>query len=158
MKKIIVIILIIVAIIIYVKYLIITDNISIIQINRNELNIEKLRLKEPIVIIDKIEKEYIREIFINEEIKKKEIKKTWERADSKYIIIYSKEDINIYICKKKEIRKIEPNNNDDIIEIKLKKGRSIILPYMWYYSIGEKEKVLVYEIDDIVTKLLKYII
>ena len=29
---------------------------------------------------------------------------------------------------------------------------------MWYYSIEDKEKVLVYEIDDIVTKLLKYII
>ena len=56
MKKIIVIVLIIVVIIIYVKYLIITDNISIIQINREELNIEKLRLKEPIVIIDKIGK------------------------------------------------------------------------------------------------------
>jgi hypothetical protein len=158
MKKIIVIVLIIVVIIIYVKYLIITDNISIIQINREELNIEKLRLKEPIVIIDKIGKEYIREKFINEEIKKKEIKKIWERAESKYIIIYSKEDINIYICKNKEIRKREPNNKDDIIEIKLKKDRSIILPYMWYYSIEDKEKVLVYEIDDIVTKLLKYII
>lgn len=158
MKKIILIILLIIIVIIYIKYLKITENISIIQISSEELNKKKLELKEPIVLIDNLEKEKIESVFKKKEIKKKEIKEIWERVEGINIIIYSKKDTEIYICKKNKIKREEPKYNDDIIEIKLKRNRSIIIPYMWYYSIKEKENILIYEVEDIVTKLLKYII
>lgn len=158
MKKIILIILLIIIVVIYIKYLKITENISIIQISSEELDKKKLESKDPIVLIDNLEKEKIERVFKKSEIKKKEIKKIWERVEGINVIIYSKEDTVIYICKKKKIKREEPKREDDIIEIKLKKNRSIIIPYMWYYSIKEKKEVLVYEVEDIVTKLLKNII
>ena len=50
-----------------------------------------------------------------------------------------------------------PDENDTIIDIKLNKNQSIILPFKWYYSLENKNNIIEYGIHDYITYLLSFI-
>jgi hypothetical protein len=65
----------------------------------------------------------------------------------KYLFINALEDTEIIIYKA-EIKKTNPNPDDKIIAIKLKKYQSLILPFKWkYYGINFNK----WAIDDLIT-------
>jgi archaellin len=146
------IIILILILIIYTScYFIFNEEISILQLKKNKLKIENLLSKQPIIIEDNIDNKFIKETFKYNIISEYKAKKIWERTNYKYTIIYSLKDTTIFISNPKELKTKIPNKKDIIIEIKLKKGRSIIIPFKWYYSLENKNYVRIYGIDDYIT-------
>ena len=78
---------------------------------------------------------------------------------SKYTLIYAKIDISIFISNPKYFSTKIPNENDTVIEIKLKKYNSLILPFKWYNSLNEENKdtVIIQGIHDYITYILSII-
>ena len=70
MKKIIIIILASIFILYSLCYFIFPEEISILQFKKNKLNIEKLILKQPIVIEDQIDSKFINDVFKYNKISK----------------------------------------------------------------------------------------
>lgn len=153
-------ILIIIIIILYsICYFIFPEEISILQMKKNNINIDTLLSKQPIVIEDNIDTNYIQKIFKYNIINLYNIKELWTRSQFKYTLIYAKIDISIFISNPKCFSTKIPDENDTVIEIKLKKYNSLILPYKWYYSLNEENKdtVIIQGIHDYITYILSII-
>tara|TARA_B000000475_G_C16004571_1_gene450384 strand:- start:4154 stop:4627 length:474 start_codon:yes stop_codon:yes gene_type:complete len=138
-------------------YYIFSDEIIILQVEKNKLNIDNLLSKKPIVIYDKIDKEFINNTFKYNLIYKYNSDKIWERTKYKYTILYAKNNTNIFITNPDKIKDKIPDENDTIIDIKLNKNQSIILPFKWYYSLENKNNIIEYGIHDYITYLLSFI-
>jgi hypothetical protein len=138
-------------------YYIFSDEIIILQVEKNKLNIDNLLSKKPIVIYDKIDKEFINNTFKYNLIYKYNSDKIWERTKYKYTILYAKNNTNIFITNPDKIKDKIPDENDTIIDMKLNKNQSIILPFKWYYSLENKNNVIEYGIHDYITYLLSFI-
>ncbi len=153
-------ILIIIVILYSLCYLNFPEEVSILQTKLHNFNFNQLLSRQPLIIEDKI-------INISEILKlwfkpniisyNKKLKDIWVRNRYKYLYIYAKKDISIYISKPKKIKTEVPDNNEMLIEIKLKGNQSLILPYKWYYSIENNEDIDIYGIDDYITYLLSFI-
>ena len=138
-------------------YYIFSDEIIILQVEKNKLNIDNLLSKKPIVIYDKIDKEFINNTFKYNLIYKYNSDIIWERTKYKYTILYAKNNTNIFITNPDKIKDKIPDENDTIIDIKLNKNQSIILPFKWYYSLENKNNIIEYGIHDYITYLLSFI-
>tara|TARA_B100001758_G_C18414486_1_gene618404 strand:+ start:3056 stop:3529 length:474 start_codon:yes stop_codon:yes gene_type:complete len=138
-------------------YYIFSDEIIILQVEKNKLNIDNLLSKKPIVIYDKIDKEFINNTFKYNLIYKYNSDKIWERTKYKYTILYAKNNTNIFITNPDKIKDKIPDENDTIIDMKLNKNQSIILPFKWYYSLENKNNIIEYGIHDYITYLLSFI-
>ena len=160
MKKnilIILIILLIITIIYSLCYLIFPEDIIILQVKKENLSIDNLLSKQPIIIENKINREYINKIFKYNFINKIKKNNTWNRTYNKYTLFFAKKDTTIYISNPKKIKYEEPNKNDIVIEIKLKKDQSVILHYKWYYSLENKNDIIKYGIHDCITYIYNII-
>ena len=128
-----------------------------IQLKKNKLNIDNLLSKQPIVIEDDIDSTFIKNIFKYNKIFKFNSKNLWERTQFKYTLLYAKNDTNIFISNPKQFKNIIPNVDDIVINIKLNKNKSIILPFKWYYSLDNKNNILIYGIHDYITLFFSFI-
>ena len=157
MKKIIIIIIATIFILYSLCYFIFPEEISILQFKKDNLNIENLILKQPIVIEDQIDSKFINDIFKYNKIKKFESKNIWERLPFKYTILYANNNTNIFISNPKEFKNVTPTKDDIVIDIKLKKNKCLILPFKWYFSLNKKEDILIYGIHDYITLFFSFL-
>lgn len=151
MKKILLTIVLIIIIIYSLCYLIFPEEIVLLQVKKENLSIDNLLSKQPIIIENKINREYIDKIFKFNLISKIKKNNIWNRTNNKYTLFFAKNDTNIFISNPKKIKYEEPTKNDIVIEIKIKKDQSLILPYKWYYSLDNKNQVIKYGIHDYIT-------
>lgn len=156
MKKLIFILILISLILYSLCYFIFPEEILILQLNKTKLNIENLLSKQPIVIEDNIDIKFINNTFKYNKIIKFNYKNLWERSPFKYILLYANNDTNIFISNPKKFKNILPNKEDIIIDIKLKKNKCIILPFKWYYSLQNKDDILIYGIHDYITLFFNF--
>lgn len=138
-------------------YFIFNNEIELLQIDKNNLTMDLLIQKNPIIIQNNIDLEFINSIFKNNIINTIKPNELWNRNNFKYAIIIPVTDTNIFISKPKKIKYEIPNKDEILIDVKLKKNNSILLPFKWYYSLNNKEDVMVIGIHDYITYLLKFI-
>jgi len=145
------IIIIICCIIIYaICYYVFPKEISILQTEIDKFNISSLSLRQPIVITDFLQNpnEIIESWFkFNFKSQDYNINNDWIHNNHKYLFINAIEDTEIIIYKA-ETKKTNPNPDDKIIIIKLKKYQSLILPFKWKYYATNINK---WVIDDLIT-------
>lgn len=157
MKNILLAIVLIIIIIYSLCYLIFPEEIVLLQVKKENLSIDNLLSKQPIIIENKINREYIDKIFKFNLISKIKKKNIWNRTNNKYTLFFAKNDTTIFISNPKKIKYEEPTKNDIVIEIKIKKDQSMILPYKWYYSLDNKNQVIKYGIHDYITYIYNII-
>lgn len=157
MKKILLAIVLIIAIIYSLCYLIFPEEIVLLQVKKENLSIDNLLSKQPIIIENKINREYIDKIFKFNLISKIKKNNIWNRTNNKYTLFFAKNDTTIFISNPKKIKYEEPTKNDIVIEIKIKKDQSLILPYKWYYSLDNKNQIIKYGIHDYITYIYNII-
>lgn len=138
-------------------YFIFKEEIVIQQINKNNISLDILINKQPIVIEDKLTKKEIKNLFYNNIIEYPTYNKIWERNQYKYLLIYALNDTNIFISNPKKLKFEIPKENDTVIDIQLKKDQTLIISFKWYYSLIEKEDVKIYGIHDYITYGLNFI-
>lgn len=138
-------------------YFIFNNEIELLQIEKNNLTMDLLIQKNPIIIQNNIDLDFIKSIFKNNIINIIKPNELWNRNNSKYVIIIPITDTNIFISKPKKIKYEIPNKDEIIIDVKLKKNNSILLPFKWYYSLNNVEDVMTISIHDYITYLLKFI-
>jgi hypothetical protein len=138
-------------------YFIFNNEIELLQIDKNNLTMDLLIQKNPIIIQNNIDLEFINYIFKNNIINTIKPNELWNRNNFKYAIIIPVTDTNIFISKPKKIKYEIPNKDEILIDVKLKKNNSILLPFKWYYSLNNIEDVMVIGIHDYITYLLKFI-
>jgi hypothetical protein len=131
-------------------YYVFPKEISILQTEIDTFNLTSLALRQPIVISDLLQdpNEIIESWFkFNFKYQDYDISNDWMQNRHKYLFINALEDTEIIIYKA-EIKKTNPNPDDKIIAIKLKKYQSLILPFKWkYYGINFNK----WAIDDLIT-------
>ena len=131
-------------------YYIFPKEISILQTEIDTFNLTSLALRQPIVISDLLQdpNEIIESWFkFNFKYQDYDISNDWMQNRHKYLFINALEDTEIIIYKA-EIKKTNPNPDDKIIAIKLKKYQSLILPFKWkYFGINFNK----WAIDDLIT-------
>jgi|UniRef100_A0A6C0JNX4 hypothetical protein len=157
MKKILLAIVLIIIIIYSLCYLIFPEEIVLLQVKKENLSIDNLLSKQPIIIENKINREYIDKIFKFNLISKIKKNNIWNRTNNKYTLFFAKNDTTIFISNPKKIKYEEPTKNDIVIEIKIKKDQSLILPYKWYYSLDNKNQIIKYGIHDYITYIYNII-
>jgi hypothetical protein len=157
MKKILLAIVLIIIIIYSLCYLIFPEEIVLLQVKKENLSIDNLLSKQPIIIENKINREYIDKIFKFNLISKIKKNNIWNRTNNKYTLFFAKNDTTIFINNPKKIKYEEPTKNDIVIEIKIKKDQSLILPYKWYYSLDNKNQIIKYGIHDYITYIYNII-
>jgi hypothetical protein len=138
-------------------YFIFNNEIELLQIEKNNLTMDLLIQKNPIIIQNNIDLDFIKSIFKNNIINIIKPNELWNRNNSKYVIIIPITDTNIFISKPKKIKYEIPNKDEIIIDVKLKKNNSILLPFKWYYSLNNVDDVMAIGIHDYITYLLKFI-
>lgn len=142
-------------------YYIFPDELSILQTNMNEFTFELLFKKQPIVIEDKnIDINYLLNNWFNYNIINNiENNNRWNHNNNKYLIIHSINDVNVLLCDpKNNFMNDIPDIKDLIIEIKLKKGQILIIPFKWYYNIdNNNDNYHLYGIHDYITNILEFI-
>lgn len=138
-------------------YFIFKEEIVIQQINKNNISLEILINKQPIVIEDKLTKKEINNLFNYNIIEYPTYNKIWERNKYKYLLIYALNDTNIFISNPKKLKFEIPTENDTVIDIQLKKNQTLIISFKWYYSLIEKEDIKLYGIHDYITYGLNFI-
>lgn len=138
-------------------YFIFKEKIVIQQINKNNLNLDILINKQPIVIEDKLIEKEIHNLFKYNIIEYPIYNKLWERNQYKYLIICALNNTNIFISNPKKLKLENPTENDIVIDIQLKKNQTLIISFKWYYSLIEKEDVKIYGIHDYITYGLNFI-
>jgi len=131
-------------------YYVFPKEISILQTEIDTFNLTSLALRQPIVISDLLQdpNEIIESWFkFNFKYQDYDISNDWMQNRHKYLFINALEDTEIIIYKA-EIKKTNPNPDDKIIAIKLKKYQSLILPFKWkYFGINFNK----WSIDDLIT-------
>jgi hypothetical protein len=155
MKLLILILSIIIIIIYTICYYIFPKEVSILQTDIENFDINILSSRQPIVISDYIQNP---EQVINSWFKYNIINfdnnhndnnndNDWKHNNHKYLFINAVKDTEIIIYKA-QITKINPTPEDKIIIIKLKQNQSLILPFKWkYYG----NNINIWNIDDIIT-------
>lgn len=138
-------------------YFIFKEEIVIQQINKNNISLDILINKQPIVIEDKLTKKEINNLFNYNIIEYPIYNKIWQRNQYKYLLICALNDTNIFISNPKKLKFETPTENDIVIDIQLKKDQTVILSFKWYYSLIEKEDVKLYGIHDYITYGLNFI-
>ena len=138
-------------------YFIFKEEIVIQQINKNNISLDILINKQPIVIEDKLTKKEINNLFNYNIIEYSTYNKIWERNQYKYLLIYALNNTNIFISNPKKLKFETPTENDTVIDIQLKKDQTLIISFKWYYSLIEKEDVKIYGIHDYITYGLNFI-
>jgi hypothetical protein len=131
-------------------YYVFPKEISILQTEIDTFNLTSLALRQPIVISDLLQdpNEIIESWFkFNFKYQDYDISNDWMQNRHKYLFINALEDTEIIIYKA-EIKKTNPNPDDKIIAIKLKKYQSLILPFKWkFFGINFNK----WAIDDLIT-------
>lgn len=138
-------------------YFIFKEEIIIQQINKNNISLDILINKQPIVIEDKLTEKEINNLFNYNIIEYPAYNKIWERNKYKYLLIYALNDTNIFISNPKKLKFETPTENDIVIDIQLKKNQTLIISFKWYYSLIEKEDIKLYGIHDYITYGLNFI-
>ena len=138
-------------------YFIFNNEIELLQIEKNNLTMDLLIQKNPIIIQNNIDLDFIKSIFKNNIINLIKPNEQWNRNNFKYVIIIPITDTNIFISKPKKIKYEIPNKDEILIDVKLKKNNSILLPFKWYYSLNNIDDVMIIGIHDYITYLLKFI-
>jgi hypothetical protein len=139
-------------------YFIFNDEITIYQSDIEHFDFNMLYNKQPIVIADSLQdpmqiiKSWFNLNIIDTRVINSDI---WIRNKYKYLIVYS-DDAEITLCnpKHKMINKT-PENTEQLITIKLKNKRLLIIPFKWYYNINGN--VVLYGVHDFITKIFEYI-
>jgi len=139
-------------------YFIFPSNILILQTTIKDFNFSLLHSRQPIVITDYLqEKEKLIYSWFNYNIIKEldnyDDNDDWQQNNYKYLFINAYNDTEIIIYKASIFFTI-PDENDQIIAIKLEKDQSIILPYKWRYYIKNKNDVQMWGINDYITSFL----
>lgn len=164
MKFNLVIIILTIIILIYIScYFIFPSSIQILQTNIGDFNFSILYTKQPIVIYDSLKE---KEELINSWFKYNFIinlndddyyyENNWIYNKYKYLFISANNDTEV-IIHKASIYSTIPNENDNIIAIKLQKDQSLILPYRWKYYCEKKEDISIWGINDIITFFLSLV-
>jgi len=140
-------------------YFIFPSNILILQTTITDFNFSLLHSRQPIVITDYLqEKEKLIHSWFNYNIIKDlydndNDNNDWQQNNYKYLFINANNDTEIIIYKASVFFRI-PDENEQIIAIKLEKNQSIILPYKWRYYIKNKNDVQMWGINDYITSFL----
>lgn len=144
-------------------YFIYPNYISILQTSLKEFEFNLLFKKQPLVIQDKLKdvlsilQAWFSPNIINDTIFDKN--KLWNINKYKYLYCYALEDTEILLYSpKNKVINDTPNNDEPIIEIKLKKSQSLIIPYHWYYNIKNIDSIKLYGIHDYITYLINIFI
>jgi len=153
-----IIIVITIIILIYIYcYFIFPTSILILQTNINDFNFNILTTRQPIVISSKIkEKEKLINAWFNYNIINYNYQPNvniWNHNKFKYLFLYTIDDTEI-IINKASYNSNQPDENDNIIVIKLEKNQSLIIPFKWKYYINESEKIEIIGIHDLITFFL----
>lgn len=143
----------IIFIIIYIIcYYIFPKDISILQTDISNFNFNLLLSRQPIVISDLLKNpneiidswfKYNIKTLINNDTDNDD----WIHNNYKYLFINANEDTEVIIYNA-QITKKNPDTEDKIIIIKLKRNQSLILPFKWKYYANKINK---WGIDDIIT-------
>ncbi len=161
------IIIIIISIYIYCYY-IFPSSVSILQSNINEFELSTLQQRQPIVINDCLqEKEKLIQLWFKYNLiyplNSSNLIKQWIHNPYKYLFINPNIDKEIIIYKASN-DSLPPNQDEQIIAIKLKKNQSLILPFKWKYYIdidinddnNLEKKVDIYGLHDYITFFLSF--
>jgi len=159
MNKILIIISIIIVLYAYL-YFLSPDDISIIQTDIELFEFDFLYKKQPIVIEDHITDIFsvIIPWFSPNIIKDFKINNTntWNKNKYKYMFVYALQNTSVFLLPPKiSIKNDIPENNETVIEIKLNKFQSVIIPFRWCYSLNNCK---LYGIHDYITYVLEYFI
>lgn len=139
-------------------YFIFKEEIIIQQIKKNNITLDILINKQPIIVEDKLIKKEIQNLFQYNIIEYTSLyDKIWNRNQYKYILIQALNDTNVIISNPKKIKIEIPLENDTVIDIQLKKNQTLILSFKWYYSLINKEDIIIYGIHDYITYGLNFI-
>ena len=85
-------------------YFIFKEEIVIQQINKNNISLDILINKQPIVIEDKLTKKEINNLFNYNIIEYPTYNKIWQRNQYKYLLICALNDTNIFISNPKKTK------------------------------------------------------
>lgn len=140
-------------------YFIFTNEFSIYQTDIDHFNFDLLYTRQPIVInnLNLDIKNVLYNWFSYNIIKNNLIAyNEWYRNRYKYLLISSKDTVEVTLCNPKTstIDGI-PNTSNDISTIKLN-NKTLIIPFKWYYHISSTN-VELYGIHDYITYLLDFV-
>jgi hypothetical protein len=162
--------LIVIFIILYILcYFVFSSEISIFQTTLSEFNFDMLNQKMPIVFENAIQEGQMGVIhsswfssnFVNMRGVDTVQPEKWHRNHHKYMIYLAKSDDSSILLSRpgskiinyKNESDLFPDENENIIEIKLNENQFMIIPFKWYFFINEKGGEIT-AIDDYVTKIL----
>tara|TARA_B100000795_G_scaffold269298_1_gene258253 strand:+ start:2623 stop:3096 length:474 start_codon:yes stop_codon:yes gene_type:complete len=139
-------------------YFIFTDEFSIYQTDIDHFNFDLLYSKQPIVINNlNLELKNVLYKWFSYNIIKNNIIlfDDWGRNKYKYLLISSKDSVEVTLCNPKtSTTNGIPNESNDISTIKLN-NKSLIIPFKWYYHISSNN-VEIYGIHDYITYMLEF--
>lgn len=147
-----VIIIVLLIIVIYLSYYLRTcPEYELIQVRLNNLKIDHLYEKRPIVIAESIVdiEDLVKTVFaysylfknVSTNITDDQVRKN----KNKFLLLYSDNDIAVKIINpkyKKELRKNLKESNVQYVTIKLRAGQVLVLPALWYYCADTPERTL----------------
>jgi hypothetical protein len=138
-------------------YFIFKDEIIMQQVKKNNITLDLLISKQPIIVEDKLTNKEIKNLFEYNIIERPISDKIWNRNQYKYLLIKSLNNTNVFISNPKKIKYETPVESDIVIDIQLKKNQSLILPFKWYYSLININDIEMYGIHDYITYGLNFI-
>jgi hypothetical protein len=149
-------------------YFVFSSEISIFQTTLSEFDFDMLNQKMPIVFenaiqagqMDVIYSSWFSSNFVNVVGGRGEPEK-WHRNHHKYMIYLAKSDDSSILLLRPGSKIINyknesdffPDENENIVEIKLVENQFMIIPFKWYFFINGKGGEMT-GIDDYVTKIL----
>lgn len=156
-------IIIIIIILIYIScYFIFPPSVQILQTTITDFNFATLYTRQPIVISDYLqEKEelvnsWFKFNFIKDLNEDKKNYNDWVYNRYKYLFINANKNTEIIIYKA-SISSKPPNEDNQIIAIKLEKNQSLILPYRWKFFIDNNEDIQLWGINDLITSFVSFV-
>lgn len=156
-------IIIIIIILIYICcYFIFPPSVQILQTTITDFNFATLYTRQPIVISDYLqEKEelvnsWFKFNFIKDLNEDKKNYNDWVYNRYKYLFINANKNTEIIIYKA-SISSKPPNEDNQIIAIKLEKNQSLILPYRWKFFIDNNEDIQLWGINDLITSFVSFV-
>ncbi len=156
-------IIIIIIILIYIScYFIFPPSVQILQTTITDFNFATLYTRQPIVISDYLqEKEelvnsWFKFNFIRDLNEDKKNYNDWVYNRYKYLFINANKNTEIIIYKA-SISSKPPNEDNQIIAIKLEKNQSLILPYRWKFFIDNNDDIQLWGINDLITSFVSFV-
>ena len=135
-------------------YFIFNFDITILQTSLNDFNFNLLYQKQPLIIEDKIidynnlVSSWFKQNIIYDNISYN--CNFWNTNNFKYLFIYSINDTEI-LLNKPNIKKIIPDETDQIVSIQLYTNQCLILPFKWKYFIENNNDLIIIGIHDYIT-------